>query len=62
MNCEYCGRKLRPDEGKGCRFCAGEIRKQLEAALLARAADDHYQAHAESHGHLSGNPNDYKTL
>jgi|GEM_PF-5164877 len=31
--CECCGRKLRRDEGKVCRFCAGEIRKQLNAAI-----------------------------
>lgn len=57
MNCEFCGRKLRPDEGKGCRFCAGEFKKMLE-----EAAGQHYQVHAESYSHMSSNPNDYKTI
>jgi len=37
MNCECCGRKLRADEGKVCRFCEGrthQIRKQMEKKQL----------------------------
>ncbi|MDQ7794114.1 MAG: hypothetical protein RDU89_06840 [bacterium] len=28
--CECCGRRLRADEGKGCRFCVGRIREESE--------------------------------
>jgi len=60
MKCEFCGRKLRPDEGKVCRFCAGKIKKALDRAEAeARAL---YQAHAESYGHLSSNPNDHPSI
>lgn len=58
MNCEFCGRKLRPDEGKVCRPCAGKIKRELERA----EAEAYYRAGQESHGHLSGNPNDRPTL
>jgi hypothetical protein len=30
--------------------------------MLKQASEAHYQAHAESHGHLSSNPNDRQTL
>jgi len=28
--CECCGRKLRIDEGKVCRFCVGAIKTKFE--------------------------------
>ncbi|MDI3534793.1 MAG: hypothetical protein PWQ82_1158 [Thermosediminibacterales bacterium] len=28
--CEACGRRLRRDEGKLCRFCIGKLRKLIE--------------------------------
>ena len=31
-SCECCGRKLRADEGKVCRFCMSKIKKQLKIA------------------------------
>ncbi len=35
MNCEFCGKKLRPNEGKGCAECAGKIQTHFRAAREA---------------------------
>lgn len=32
QRCDGCGRRLRPDEGKVCRFCTGAVAQMLEAA------------------------------
>ncbi len=39
MRCEHCGRKLRNDEGKVCRFCIGHVQNFISKNIAVQFED-----------------------